>query len=1438
MSGSPQDYDAIAGFDTSALTLDAGALQDGSLGVQIAAAAFANLDGAARYANGVALIEAVGADNDASPVLVLLSFAHALTQLDGDAGHAGAAAGEVVHLIESDGLDVGSALSDLFFAVFDRWISRSEGLQVVLALGATNSTEYQLRAGIALRDIVSSSSEGGGLSAASAIQSIEDAVTAGSLDRAQADEMLVGAAITNTFRLYSAALADLQARAGGVVENVQHVIDLLVGAVALDNGFYSDNIAGTILSVATTFVTPAFTLPEILGEISGAVAAGSVTPAGGLSMMLGIGQRYDSLSTATLAAVATEVVALIDSGVASAADTIDTLSASNLSLMIAIVGADAEMVYPVGRHVAQLVDTTSPLFSVPGGLMTAQDARNAIVGAYNTARLSAAEAVVLMTAIATVPGGATPDRNALNVAADAVRDVLSGAIGAEDAVATIVAALEPLGLTAGQGVTVLVALGGSGAQQIVGSTIVYVGNADLATAAAAGFAALIHDQGLTETALATAFDGLFPLGIDSTALAMGTIVRAAVALAAVDPQGFAFMGAALASSDGASPFAMSGVSDGLLGGVLDSAAAIAMVVGYASEGSAGEQVAAGRELSFILNQHLVAAADGVAQIAAAATAGLLTHGEAILLLAGAATATPPVGLPEIFAQLAAEMNADPAAGAAVLEGAVTAGALDAAPGVFVLAETAARGAAATAEALSGVLLAWVDGSAIGASDLALQLVGLAGEGTAPLQATVGAELAAVIGHGALAGGDVLAIIQSAVPASLPAAGALVVLINLAAAGDSALRESAQTAIGSLIGGGAIAIEDAIAEFQAMLPGASGDLHTVLEDELAILLTDPATLADTAGLGSPAQVQAAAILLASLFTTDPVLAQDVLDALAGRIEAGTLTGGQAATLLAKVYAQGGDGEPAVLATMADLTTVQGGQAAPDIAVGTMADAIAVQANAGGLTVAEVFTVFEDLATRGAAAVNGALAGLVASGVVSVGALDAAVAAGQYGASNTVAVLGGVVPGAAPVLRDQALAEIQALVTATPALAGQAYSVFIGLALSGDHATRLVGYQAIEALAAVAPGIGDAAFLELLSLMPVPDAGIRADSLAELGVLVAGGSVTAADAIQHVADQLSPSNTNPLVNPFQAVTVLVVLSAIADARDAIYGYLGQVVAASAAAQANGTPVWGFTAAQAITALADGAGADLDRIAGTATEIASLGRVIPTSQVLSSLGSAGSLTLRQQITLVAEVAGFSVDAGAPAQFGAAVGGWLSGLSAAEQRDCLEDISVLVGFPPDHLTASKAIDFLLAVHATGAHAAVLTELGDIAAGVTAPGGVATAIVGALVSGTQSAATGVDVLAALAVEGGALGDAAVAALERALVDGQLATAPVMTALEGSIAAGTLTAAEALGLLQEMLLVRFEEASVTDPATVVLQEAVLGEIDLLIGAGQVTAPKR
>ena len=87
---------------------------------------------------------------------------------------------------------------------------------------------------------------------------------------------------------------------------------------------------------------------------------------------------------------------------------------------------------------------------------------------------------------------------------------------------------------------------------------------------------------------------------------------------------------------------------------------------------------------------------------------------------------------------------------------------------------------------------------------------------------------------------------------------------------------------------------------------------------------------------------------------------------------------------------------------------------------MANAIATQAAAGALSATEAFVVFGALSPHGSP-VNAAVAGLISGGSITVGALDAAVDGGQYSASNAIAVLRSVVPGAAPGLRAEALAE---------------------------------------------------------------------------------------------------------------------------------------------------------------------------------------------------------------------------------------------------------------------------------------------------------------------------------------------------------------------------------------------------------------------------------
>ncbi|GEP53785.1 DUF4114 domain-containing protein [Reyranella soli] len=1427
-------YDDIAGFDTSSLGLGAAALQGGQAGIDVANAAFANLSGAARYANAVALIEAAAGDGGVSPVRALLAFVDRLNQLDGDSSHFTAIGTEIAGLVASGSLDAAAAMADFLPAINAYQIGRSEAASIFIAVANAGALDVQLVAGCYYGQIITRGSfeggegggteggEGGGggwpggtLSMTAAIQAIHNAVVGGSLGETQAYAMLAGLMVSPFPAAGFQAMNELKALIGSDTDARDDVIDIFIASVAILPFNVGSSAAGNIMSLVTPFVTPDLSLSELATHVHTAVTAGTLTAEQAIAMMVRFAPSYNN-AIAAANDVATEVLSLVDDGFISQEAVLDALTGGSAStaarFLVAVASVDPDAAPAAGLHLATLIDTTTPTFMVPNNMMTAQQALSYINAGVLLGGLSGASAVALLTAMAFVPGGVTSDRNAMNAAADGVRGLLAGTIGGSDAAAAVVGALAPLGFTAEQGVTFLIALGASGFQQILGSSVVWVNNADLAAAASAAIAGLIHDHGLSAADIGAALSAVFPLGVDSAEFAVSTLIKAAPTLVALEPAAYTLIGAALAQADAVSAgLAMGQVNDRVRGHDIDAQAGIAIVAGFAAAGTVEDQVAAGRELNAIVYWTGLVAADGIAAIDAAVVAGTLTRGKAIVLLAGAATDSSPQGLADLLAQIAIYVDADAVSGVAALSAAVTAGALVGSQGLFVLAQLAALGSADTASAATAALLSWVDDGAITASDAATQLLTLA-DGAMALRAVAGTNIAAMVTHGALDAATATALVDAAVPATLDANIAIVVLSYMSAAGDTALHSAVLDEINALITGGDITLTNAIATLQALLPGASSALQAVVDEALAILLTDPATLAQTAGLGSPAQVQAAVNAIVLLFSTDPTAAHGVLDALSGRIQGGDLSSDQAATLLAKIYARGGDAADAAFDTIVDLTT------GLDISVSTMANAIAVQVAAGALDAATAFVVFGELSAYGS--INAAVAGLISGGGITVAALDAAVDAGHYSASNAIAVLGSVVPGAAPGLRAEALAEVQALVSETPPLASQALPIFMALAVSSDHALRLVGREGIEALAAAAPGVGSAAFLQLLSYMPVPDTAFLADTQAALNGLLAGGYLTAAEAVQHIDDQLSPSNASPLINAFQAVNILVALSAVDGARTAIYDYIRQEVAANSAAQAAGPshPMWPFTAQPVIAALARGTVADLGHVEQTALVIVNISATLTTNQVVTSLGQGST-------ALIVLVAGF-INRGM-AEFGSYLAARVASLPLSEQIDSLHVISSLVGNTVDDLQLSDATELLLAIYASGAKAAALAELADLGAGVCF------FIAAAMTSGSTTLANGVEVMAALATNGVPAFESAVAGfLGDMLVGSQFTPAAVMSALEAAVADDALTAQEMVALLQDVLVARLDPADL--PATAALQSTILTEIDALIAAHHIT----
>ena len=476
-----------------------------------------------------------------------------------------------------------------------------------------------------------------------------------------------------------------------------------------------------------------------------------------------------------------------------------------------------------------------------------------------------------------------------------------------------------------------------------------------------------------------------------------------------------------------------------------------------------------------------------------------------------------------------------------------------------------------------------------------QLLGLADSAMA-LRAVAGANIAAMVTHGALDVATAIALVDAAVPATLDADIALVVLAHMSAAGDAALQSAVLDEINALIAGGDITLTNAIATLQALLPGASTALQAVVDEALAILLTDPATLAETAGLGSPAQVQAAVNAIVLLFSTDPTAAQGILDALSGRIESGDLGSDQAATLLAKIYARGGDAADAALDTIVDLTT------SLDIPASTMANAIATQVDGRdarchdglrGLRCA-VAARFARSTRRSRGSSPAAASRSARSTPPSMPASTAHRTPSRCWAASC--------PVPRPACAPKRWRKSRRSSVRTPRWPRQALPTFIQLAVSGDHgaAARRPGGHRSAGRGRARRGqrrVPGAAVLPARSRHGLPDA----DPLATLSALLAGGYLTTAEAIQHIDDQLSPGNPSPLINAFQAVNILVALSAVDGARTAIYDYIRQEIAANSAAQAAGPshPMWPFTAQPVIAALAKGTVADLDHVEQTALD-----------------------------------------------------------------------------------------------------------------------------------------------------------------------------------------------------------------------------------------------
>ena len=575
---------------------DTAALLNGQAGIDVANQVFANVAGPDRFANGVALIETAAADGAVSPVRSLLSFADRLNQLDGDGGHFTAIGVEIAGLVASGDLEAAVAVVDFLPAVNALQIGRGEAASVLIAMANSGALDVQLMAGCYLGQLITRGSfeggeggawPGGNLSMTTAVQAIHNAVVGGSLGETQAYGLLAGLMVSPFPAPAFQPMNEMRALIGGDTGALHDVIDIFIASVGIIPFNVVSSAAGNIMSLVTPVSTPDLSLSELATHVHTAVAAGTLTGEQAIAMVVRFAPSYNADAIAAANGVAAEVIALVDDGFISQADALDILRGTSEAAryLVAVAVADPDALPAAALRFATLVDTTTPTFMISGNMMTAQQAVTAINVGISLGGLSGASAVVMLTAMAFVPGGEVSSRNAMNAAADGVRGLLAGTIGGSDAAAAVVAALGPLGFTAEQGVTFLVALGASGFQQIFGSSVIWVNNADLAAAASAAIANLIHDHDLSAEAIGDALSAAFPLGVDSGELAVSTLIKAAPALAALEPDAYTIIGAALAQADTVSAgLAMGQVNDRVRGLEIDAEAGIAIVAGLPAPG--------------------------------------------------------------------------------------------------------------------------------------------------------------------------------------------------------------------------------------------------------------------------------------------------------------------------------------------------------------------------------------------------------------------------------------------------------------------------------------------------------------------------------------------------------------------------------------------------------------------------------------------------------------------------------------------------------------------------------------------------------------------------------------------------------------------------------------------------------------------------------------
>ncbi|WP_127090987.1 DUF4114 domain-containing protein [Aquabacter cavernae] len=1314
----------------------------------------------------------------------------------------------------------------------------------LLALAASGDLDFQVQAALGIAYLVENNprSQGGSYEAGVTLVGILNGTfPAGATPPAYAYGVLAGilaAPIPSVWWDVETKLGNL---VGQDAAQANLAIQALAAAFDAADRDYREEPAREIANLMSSVPLG---IADVAAVLEGQVQGDSLSAVDAIDILGRVGILYggplgNAAFAAAAGAVAAEVIDLVAedeidataaiAALVASAQTLASLASQGggpgaLQYLIAIAGAEPDLFDVAGAQLAPLVSLDS---STPGTQVRAQDAVTAVNAARLAGQITASEAVSLLAGIASAPG--IPwhfSTDPLHIVGNSVRGfVANGTLTAAHAVAAIEAAITGFGLTPDAGVTVLLGIGANGEYLLRNNMFQYVGN-DALMAAAAGALTTLLDASPGLSAASIAEDLARAFLSDSSALVLKIFAQAA--LAAGDAPVHATLGAALglAAEAGSRDIenmpltaatALAAIGDRVVANASGgSDEAVTLLIGFAGATTdAKSEILAGRELVRVLGVN-TPAVDSVAEVLAAVASHALSGGQATLLLAGLATASNTTGQVAAWNGLASLLSddlADLAVLAAAIGGPGAPLGYDEAFTLLINLQTVATAevAAALVDEIFAIALqspAQVD-RAVAIILAAVETAGqnLSGAEKEAAQASVAAvaadQIAALVAQTPLTPEGAVAAVASAIGnGTLSPLRAVAALANLQAAGlDGALIADALQAL----------IDDAVISARQMVlgllalqvPGASAALLAALASEIETLLTTPANFAETAGLGTTAQVLQVTSLVAALFDTDPTAAQAVLDALPDQFAGGNdIHAERASQFLLFLYGEGGSAATGTLPSMVELAST-----AP-FYLSIFTRQLGATIDLGELSPAAAVTLLEALLPVQPVVILGQFADLIVDGRLSVAQLHAEIAQGRITASDAFEILSDIIPRASEAVRAAAIEELTALIADDAGFSEAGLAIFVTLAGSADPARREAGYAGIDALAQM-PGLGAAAFEALLPLLNASNTLVVADAKAGLLSLFAEGRLTASEATAILGAQLMAGS--PVISQQQALDTLVALSHV-DAPF-IHAYLKNI--------AN-IGLGGVTDTDVIIALADGLSGRLsDSIpaAGAIIEVASLNALSPAA-LADAVAQALLLSGAEKAALLAEIGGLT---GMTLAYGDEIAARMYSLAA------LGDV---MGNGLGQLSRQGAVEIVLGTYADGSRSSAIAALDSlIQAGKLSAADVADALIHLAVSAQWPVEDAIETLVGIAHGSGSPDILAATALgiADAITGGTMSSVGTLTAadiLEGlnaALAQQVLTPMQAFALVEKALLLRLaqvEAFGLTGPAFVQATETL------------------